>query len=232
MSAEDPIYKDASDNILLRRILGRLTSLTTSGGMSFNSNGLTNTELRAAPVVVAGTTPRVTASFSRPADATQYSIGDIIANSGTAASVVPITFNLPASSGRLTGARAVVTAASGTIVLPAFDLILFRPEASIPFANAGYPADNTALNITSAAYNQVVAIFSFSASSWRNQAGGTTAAGGVVYQAVSLASRAIAPFNVDGLSDTLLGLVQAQNTWNPGAVANTLSFMLDSDFDV
>jgi len=184
-------------------------------------------------VVVAGTTPRITASFDRPADATQYAIGDLIGNSGTAANVVPITFTMPTTSGRLTGARSVVSAASGVIVLPAFDLILFRPVTSIPFAAAGYPADNAALNISAAAYLQVVAIFQFNVTGWRNQAGGNTAAGPVIYQAQSLASRNLAPFNIDGLaSQTLLGLVQAQSAWNPGAVVNTISFALDADLDL
>lgn len=183
------------------------------------------------PVKVSGTTPRITASFDRPADATTYAVGDLIANSTTAANVVPLTFTISADSGRLTGCRSTVTAASGTIVLPAFDLILFRPAANIPFAAGGYPADNAALNISSAAYNQVVAIFQFNSTSWRNQAGGSTAAGGVIYQAQSLASRNVAPFNVSGLSQTILGLVQAQNAWAPTAIVNTISFALDADLD-
>src|SRR6476620_12777440 len=106
-----------------------------------------------------GITPRVTATYARPADNTAYSIGDLIGNSGTANLVVPISFTVARAaggSGRLTGCRAVVSAASGTIVLPAFDLLLFRPEASIPFAAAGYPADNAALNVSLAAMKEKV----------------------------------------------------------------------------
>lgn len=184
-------------------------------------------------LIVSGTTPRITASVARPADNTAYAAGDIIANSGTAASVVPITFTVGGSSGRLTGCRATVVAASGTIVLPAFDLILFRPNTNIPFAAGSYPADNAALNISAAAYNEVIAIYQFSATAWRNQAGGTTAAGDHVYQAVSLATRSIAPFNLAGLPSetTILGLVQAQNAWTPTGVVNTISFALDCDLD-
>ena len=45
----------------------------------------------------------------------------------------------------------VVTPASGNLVITAldFDLLLFRPNTNIPFADAGYPADNTALAVTS-----------------------------------------------------------------------------------
>ena len=59
-------------------------------------------------VAAMGTTPRVTASFIRPAQALAYADVDIIANSLTAASVVPITFDVTGPSGRITGARCVV----------------------------------------------------------------------------------------------------------------------------
>lgn len=184
---------------------------------------------------VGGITPRVIATMSRPADNTAYAIGDIIANSGTAASVVPISFTVArvaGGSGRVTGARCVVTAASGTIVLPAFDLLLFRPEASIPFAAAGYPADNAALNVSSAAMKELVGVLPFSATSWRNQAGGVTAAGTQIYQTTALVSRPYAPFNLATTNlTTLLGLLQAQNTWTPTGIVNTFDFSLDVDQD-
>jgi hypothetical protein len=198
-----------------------------------NKNGNVDTYSRG--VVAGGTTPRLTATYTRAANATQYDIGDLIGNSTTAASVVPIEFDLSTWSpyGRLSSIRCVVTAASGTIVLPAFDLLLFRVSAaSIPFTAGSYPADNAACNITSAAYQQCVAVFSFSASSWRNQAGGATAAGAHIYQRSRLASAAYAPFNIEGLSSQkLLGLMQAQNTWNPGNVAQQFDFALDADLD-
>jgi hypothetical protein len=182
-----------------------------------------------------GFTPRVAASVARPADNTAYSIGDIIANSGTAASVVPITFTVArvaGGSGRISGCRCVVTAASGTIVLPAFDLLLFRPEASIPFAAAGYPADNAALAVSSAAMQELVGVLAFSATSWRNNAGGSTAAGATIYQASGFVSRPYAPFNLTTTGGTdILGLLQAQNTWTPTGVVNTIYFHLDVDQD-
>lgn len=183
-------------------------------------------------------TPNVTAEYARPASATQYDIADLIGNSATAASVVPITFASAArfsnGSGRLSGCRGVVTAASGTIVLPAFDLLIFRPTTDIPFAAGSYPADNAALNVSAAAMQQLVGVFSFAVDAWRNQAGGVTAAGAGIWQAPKVAgNRAFAPFSLDGLGDTvsLLGLMQAQNTWNPGAVVNTFNFTLDLEQD-
>jgi hypothetical protein len=182
-----------------------------------------------------GFTPRVTATYARPADNTAYSIGDLIGNSGTAASVVPISFTVARTvggSGRIIGCRCVVTAASGTIVLPAFDLLLFRPEASIPFAAAGYPADNAALNVSSAAMLQLVGVLAFSATGWRNQAGGATAAGTGIFQTAGIVGRPYAPFNLASCGgQVVLGLLQAQNTWTPTGVINTVDLALDVDQD-
>lgn len=188
------------------------------------------------PLSVGGSTPLVSAQLVRASDATQYAVGDHIANSTTAASVVPITFTVTpraGGSGRLTGGRCVVAAASGTIVLPAFDLLLFRPGTNLPFAAAGYPADNAALNISAAAMREMIGVLSFSASLWRNQAGGATAAGGTIWQDAAFTVRAFADFNLASLTTavTLLGLLQAQNTWNPGAVAQTIDITLDADVD-
>lgn len=185
---------------------------------------------------VGGVTPRITASMSRPADNTAYSAGDLIGNSGTAASVVPITFSgaarISGGSGWMTGCRCVVTAASGTIVLPAFDLMIFRPATNIPFAAAGYPADNAALNVSAAAMKELVAVFSFTATAWRNQAGGVTAAGDHIYQVVSPSGRDREMFNLASVSSAdLVGLMQAQNTWTPTGIVNTFDFVLEIDGD-
>lgn len=178
----------------------------------------------------------VASTYSKPAAATQYSLGDIIGNSATAASVTPITFSSAArfanGSGRTRRARCTLTAASGTIVYPEFDLLVFRPVTSIPFADAGYPADNAVCDITAAAYKQLVAVFTFQDDAWRNQAGGTAAAGAVAWQAVNVGAN-IAPFDLDGLADvtSLRAIMQAQNTWNPGNVAYAFDFSLDVEQD-
>lgn len=230
----------AGDTNYLAEIAGDTNYLAQATTYLGNiSTGTSSLKLGAGELVlgkVGGSTPRVTATLTRAADATQYGIGDLIANSTTAASVVPITFTvarISGGSGRITGCRCTVEAASGTIVLPAFDLLLFRPETGIPFAAAGYPADNAVLNVTADAFRELVAVMSFSASGWRNQAGGATAAGTGIYQSVLLASgRPFAPFNLASIpSSTVLGILQAQNTWNPGAVVQTIHFALDVDQD-
>jgi hypothetical protein len=93
-----------------------------------------------------------------------------------------------------------------------------------------FPADNATLTISGPAYNEVIGIYQFTATAWRNATGLPTAAGTILYQSATTL-RSIAPFNISGLSQTILGLVQAQNTWNPGAVVNTISFALDADLD-
>lgn len=182
-----------------------------------------------------GASRRVTGTMTRPANATAYAAGDIIANSGTAASVVPITFSgaarLDGGNARITGCRAVVAPASGDLVIAncAFDLLIFRPATDIPFAAGSYPADNAAMSISAAAMRQLVAVFSFSASSWRSPAGSTSVAGVAGYQSQALNSdRPFAPFDLSDLAiDDLVGVLQAQAAWNPGNIAQQFDFVLD-----
>ena len=187
------------------------------------------------PVAPAGGANRVVATMSRPADNTAYAAGDAIANSGTGSLVVPLTFTTTRNSGRITGCRCVVTPASSNLVITAldFDLLIFRPNTNIPFAAGSYPADNAAMAITSAAFIDLVGTFRFSATNWRNPAG-TLTAGVVGYQSQALnSSRAIAPFNTDGLAGagTLLGVVQVLSAWTPTGIVNQFDFALDVDLD-
>jgi hypothetical protein len=174
---------------------------------------------------------RKTATFSNPASAGAYQSGDIIANSASAGSVVPITFNLDQYSGNIHGASCVVTPASGNLVITAldFDLLLFPAGVSLPFADAGYPADNAALNISAAAMRELVAVFPFYNGSWRNPAGVLTA-GTSGYQASTLGTRSMASFNT-GTAKALVGVVQAKGAWTPGAVINRFDFALDLTFE-
>lgn len=188
---------------------------------------------RFATLTVGGTTPKLTASFVRPSHATTYALGDLIANSQTAASVVPMEFTLPSYSGRLSGAACTLLAASGTIVLPSFDLLLFHPAASIPFAAAGYPADNAALVLTDAMYKELVGVIPFNSALWRNNAGGATAAGTVAWQAGAFAGLPYWPFNATTAgAKKLIGIVQAQSAWAPSTVDYTLHFSLHVDSDL
>lgn len=191
---------------------------------------------------VGGNTCKAAASLIRPASATTYTIGDIIANSGTAASVTPIEFIVARSgcankSGRITGAQCTVVAASGTVVLPTFDLVLFNPDTDVPFAAGGYPADNAPINMNSNSMKNILGVFNFA--NWYNYIGGTTAVDGALYSAATLKDgRAFCTFELANVPQTpqfnrlkILGLLIAQSAWNPGAVVNTFNFSLDVDQD-
>lgn len=193
---------------------------------------------------VGGRTPRVTATFTRLDEATvgAYSAGDNIDNSTTAGSVVLKTFSVartPAAavvSGRISGCRCTVEPASSNLVIANFDfdLLIFRPGTNIPFATAGFPADNAALAVSAAAMRDLVAVFSFVNSGWRSPAGSKSVAGVAGQQSVLIASgRAFAPFNLSdlGAATTLPYLLQAQGAWNPGHVNQRFDFALDVDLD-
>jgi hypothetical protein len=199
-------------------------------GMSGGTGGASEAHLGE----VGGYSPRVTATLTRPADNTAYQAGDIIANDAIAANVVPLTFQaarVSGGSGRLTGCRAVVAPASGNLVIAnlAFDLLVFRAAANIPFAAAGYPADNAQMTVTAAAMRELVAVFSFLATGWRSGLGSVTAAGVAGWQAVSQTSgRNFAPFNLASIpSQNLVGMLQAQAAWTPTGIANQFDFALD-----
>lgn len=191
--------------------------------------------------IVGSYTPRVTATFNRNDEATAgaYTAGDIIANSTTAANVIPLTFsvarpNASIVSGKITAARCVITPASASLVITAldFDLLLFRPTLNIPFAPGSYPADNAALAVTAASFRDLVAVFSFVNTAWRNPAGGVTA-GAAGYQSVIVTSGAKRHFNLADTPNatTLIGILQAQAAWTPTHIVNQFDFTLDVELD-
>lgn len=184
---------------------------------------------------IGGTTRRPSASFVRPSSATTYTAGDVIANSATAGSVTPMEFEVarvPNGSGRITGATCYIEAASGSVVLPKFDLLLFRPQGNVPFGSGLYLADNAPWNLTAVQMAQLVAVISFSELRWRNRIGGNTGSGTLLWQSAPITPRQFAPFDLNPLGVNFLrGMLQVQNAWAPGAVANTFTFNLDVDQD-
>ncbi len=172
------------------------------------------------------------ANISRPADNTAYTAGDAISNSATQSAVVPLTFILPSPNGILTGCRCVVAPASSNLVITAldFNLLLFAPATSIPFAAGSYPADNTALAVTAAAMRELVAVFTFANAAWLNPAGALTA--GVAGTQAVAPVMANAKFNLGGYpSQTLIGVLQATGAWTPTGIVNRLDFALNATLD-
>jgi hypothetical protein len=174
---------------------------------------------------------RKTATFSRPADNTAYQSGDAIANSTSAAAVVPMTFTLDNPTGKIVGCSAVVTPASGSLVITAldFDLLIFRPVTDIPFAAGSYIADNAQMSIAAAAMRELIGVFTFAAGAWRNPLGALTA-GASGHQAVAPSGRTGYQFDTLG-SNTLIAVVQAKGAWTPTGVINRFDFALDLAFE-
>lgn len=195
-----------------------------------------NSEEAAAYHIVGGTTPRVTASMSIPADNNSLSIGDAISNSASGASVTPLEFIMPRRSGRITGCQCVVTPATGNLVRTNldFDLLLFLSDTDLPFAAGSYPAHNAAMVITPAAFRKTVGVFRFVNGSWRGGDGTLSNNTATAYQsAAPNSARPFMTFDLDGMADTtkLRAVVQAQAAWNAANVINTLDFSLDVDLD-
>lgn len=173
--------------------------------------------------------PKLTAGFTKPSDATAYAAGDLVANSLTAAQVVPLRFDLQGDMqmGKVLGARMVIQPASGNLVITALDLdlLLFRNEDDMPFAAAGFPADNAALALTEAQMKELVAVVPFGAAAWRNPAGALTA-GARGWQAATLS--APRPFSLKpNTRPALIGLLQVKGAWTPTAIAQAITVDLE-----
>lgn len=81
-------------------------------------------------------------SFARPANTTQYAANDIVANSATAADVIPLVFNVGIKSGYLDAARFYKSGA--TVTAASFEVHLF---SAVPVVANG---DNGAWTIDTA----------------------------------------------------------------------------------
>lgn len=106
--------------------------------------------LSGTPLTVGGTTALPTANFTRPADTTAYASGDLIANSTTAGSVVPLTctLNRTASGAGSTGMlRRVRIRKSGTSTTNATFRVHLYTVNTMTFAggdNAAWSTDKVA----------------------------------------------------------------------------------------
>ena len=149
-------------------------------------------------------------TFTRPADTTAYTAADLVANSATAASVVPISWGINGSGrwGTIRGAR--LYKSNKTVTAASFKLHLFG-------ANPGVPTngDNGALVVASAAdYLGQIALDMSTA----GFAGGTTGA----FQRATAAIN----FNVPALNMKLYGLLEAVGAYTP-ASAETFTATLE-----
>lgn len=140
-------------------------------------------------VQAGGFTPDCYAHLVRATGTTQYTANDLIANSGTAANVVPLRFpacRLDNGSGIITGGRIV----KSTDTVTALNLRLWLFAAQ-PFAAAGYVADNAPLVMTFASMQRFVGFIDFT--TWTDV--GSTA------MSVGVPSRANIPFSKQWVGD-------------------------------
>lgn len=141
-------------------------------------------------------------SFTRPSDTTQYSANDLVANSATAASVVPLKWGLNGigKQGRIRGVR--IYKSDKTVTLASFKVYIFGADPGVPTNG-----DNGALAIASAAdFIDVVTIDQATGAF----AGGTT---GVLKRSAAVDI----PYNLPTLSSKLYGLIQATAGYTPAS---------------
>jgi hypothetical protein len=94
-----------------------------------------------------GHTARISASFTRPADTTAYAVGDLVANSTTAGSVVLMTFALNRASGKGGMIRRVRLRKTGTSTTSAsFRLHLYSASPTPSNGDNGAWLTDKALN--------------------------------------------------------------------------------------
>jgi hypothetical protein len=128
----------------------------------------------------AGKLIRLTSSFVRLANTTQFTAGDEISNHATAGSVVRPTFTFSGFRfGRILGAGIGIVS-DGTIVITAlnFDMLLFK-TADVPAA----VGNNVAFPLTGLQRTRAVGRFLFDDGGWQNTLGAYTA-GTSAYQYV------------------------------------------------
>lgn len=109
-----------------------------------------------------GTNVIVCAAFTRPADTTAYASGDLVANSTTAGSCLPITVPIGAGPGQKGMVRRVDLVKSGTSATnAAFRVHLYDAAAAITFANGDNGAWSTNRVASYLGYCDITAMQSF-----------------------------------------------------------------------
>lgn len=123
----------------LQRIAQRLTSLIAllpaSLGAKTGAASLSIVPASDANILVGGYAVNPTASFSRPADTTQYAVGDLVANTTTAGSVTPLSLVIARAANGSAMLRRLTLRKSGVSLTNAvFRVHLFR-QATITCSN-------------------------------------------------------------------------------------------------
>lgn len=87
-----------------------------------------------------------TSTFTRPNDTTAYTALDLVANSTTAGSVVPLSLTIPGGSRAVEWLRATVNHSNAVVTLSQFNVHLFKDSPSVT------NGDNGAFSATATTY--------------------------------------------------------------------------------
>lgn len=107
----------------------------------------------------------VPATFTRPSDTTAYAAGDLIANSVTAGSVVPMTFNVGYGQG-FKLLRASVSFNSATVTLAKFKLHVYGSSPTVTNGDNGAWLSTASNYQGSIDFDNTVNTFSDSTPGW------------------------------------------------------------------
>lgn len=163
-------------------------------------------------VSAGGFTSVVTASFTRPADTTQYTALDVVSNSTTATSLLVFKNCVRADGGSGILYSAIMFASTDAATNPNFDLVLFDNQGLT------LAADNAVGTITDAEASGVVAAITFDAT---NSANVATAGANLVVKATSIGQA----FKCASNSRDLYGVVIDRGGYTP-ASAEIYSFKI------
>ncbi len=145
-----------------------------------------------------GIVKKVTNSFTRPADTTAYANGDLVANSTTAGSVVPVSFNIGRGGVKIVGAR--ISKSNTTITNGTFTLHLFGSSPTVANGDNGAISFNLAEKFGSIDFAIMVAA---------TDAGYTIAQGGQ-----SILTDGLYYYTSGGL---IYGLIEAKAAYTPAS---------------
>lgn len=159
-------------------------------------------------------TVRARDTITRPANATAYADGDVIANADNSHLVFQNVVDLGAAtrSGSIPTAR--ITSSANQTQKPELELWLFQSEITAS-------ADNAAFAPTDAELADLVGIIDFPASSWRSGNSGAGAAGNSVCEATNLGL----VFKLDG--NTLHGVLVVRDPGTPYTPVSGETFTVD-----
>lgn len=141
-------------------------------------------------------------SFTRPANTTQYSAGDLVANSATAGSVSPLTFSMNGLGRSGMVRRARITKTTNASTAATFTLHLFDNEPTV--ANGDNGALSVATNLDS--WLGTIALDMSSGA----EAGGST----VISQVSAAVAIGVSKPTAGGV---VYGLLEAVGTYTPGS---------------